>query len=272
MNIFTLLLTQPLANGLALYYKLLGQNMGIAIIAFSLTLRFILNPLTKPYMQSMKKIKDHSADLEKLKARHKGDRTKLMKAQADFYKEKGINPGAGCLPYLLQIIVLIAMFSVFSNVLRADGNIAEKFNTMLYEPLKFHQGEQIHTRFLYLDITKPDIIKIPSIPFSIPGPLVLIAAFVQFLSIKITTPYLAIEKKIAKKTPGQEDDIQVAMQSSMVYTFPLLTLVAGLSFPSGIALYWCLFSMFQVYQQYSSSGWGGLTPWVAKLKLLVKSN
>ena len=50
----------------------------------------------------MKKMKDYAPALAKLKEKHKGDKAKYMKAQADFYKEKGINPGAGCLPYLLQ--------------------------------------------------------------------------------------------------------------------------------------------------------------------------
>jgi len=67
MNIFEVLLLQPLANGLVLSYRLLGGNMGLAIIAFSLFLRFALNPLTKPYMESMKKMKDYQKELNKLK-------------------------------------------------------------------------------------------------------------------------------------------------------------------------------------------------------------
>ena len=60
----------------------------------------------------------------------------------------------------------------------------------------------------------------------------------------------------------------VAMQSSMVYTFPLMTIFFGVKFPSGLALYWLLFSVFQMFQQYKSSGWGGLTPLLNKLRLL----
>ena len=56
--IFTTLLTQPLANGLIIFYKVLGGNMGLAIIGFSLFLRVALYPLTKPYLESMKKMKD----------------------------------------------------------------------------------------------------------------------------------------------------------------------------------------------------------------------
>ena len=73
------------------------------------------------------------------------------------------------------------------------------------------------------------------------------------------------EEKIAKGTTGQADDMAVAMQSSMIYTFPLMTIFFGVSFPSGLALYWLLFSIFQMHQQYKSSGWGGLSPLINKI-------
>jgi len=71
-------------------------------------------------------------------------------------------------------------------------------------------------------------------------------------------------------TESGSDDMQVAMQKSMTYTLPLMTIFFGMSFPSGLALYWLLFSIFQMIQQYKSSGWGGLTPLLHKLNL-VKS-
>lgn len=268
MNIFTTLLIQPLANGLIVAYRLLGENMGLAILGFGLFLRVVLNPLTKPYMESMKRMKDFAPQLEKLKKKHKGDKVKLAQAQSEFYKQKGINPGAGCLPYLLQIVVLIAFFNVFSRVLTPNGDIVAKFNELLYEPLKFGAQEIINTKFLYLDVTQPDVFNIPGLPFPLPGPVLILAALVQFLSAKIMAPYIKAKEKIAKKTEEKADDIQAAMQKSMVYTFPLMTIVIGFRFASGLALYWLLFSVYQAIQQYNSQGWGGLTPWIEKIGLL----
>jgi YidC/Oxa1 family membrane protein insertase len=268
MNIFTTLLIQPLANGLIVAYRLLGDNMGLAILGFGLFLRVVLNPLTKPYMESMKKMKDFAPQLEKLKKRHKGDKIKLAQAQSEFYKQKAINPGAGCLPYLLQIVVLIAFFNVFSRVLTPNGDIVVRFNELLYEPLKFGAQEIINTKFLYLDVTQPDVINIPSLPFPLPGPILLMAAIVQFLSAKIMAPYVKAEERVAEKTEEKADDIQAAMQKSMIYTFPLMTIVIGTRFSSGLALYWLLFSVYQAIQQYNSQGWGGLTPWIEKIGLL----
>lgn len=268
MNIFNTILIEPLANGLILFYRLLGSNMGLAIIGFSFALRLLLNPLTKPYIQSMKKMKEFEPQLAKLRERHKDDKKKLLEAQAEFYKQKGINPSAGCLPYLLQIIVLIALFNVFSRVLAPNGNAVSKFNELLYEPLRFKEGEALNTRFFYLDITKPDSFKFSFLPFSLPGPILILAAILQFASAKIMAPYQKFEEKIVKKTKGPADDMQLAMQRSMTYTFPLFTLIIGLSFPSGLALYWLLFSLWQLVQQYNTSGWGGLTPFLSRFGLL----
>jgi YidC/Oxa1 family membrane protein insertase len=269
MDIFTTLLTQPLANGLILFYRLLGGNMGLAIIGFSIALRFILLPLTKPYMESMKKMRSYKDDIDKLKRRHKGDKAKFAKAQADFYKEKGINPSAGCLPYLLQIVVLIFLFRLFTSVFAGEASVAENFNKFLYEPLKFASEEQVNTSFLYLDVTKPDrLTDLVDIDTNIPLPgiFLILAAALQFVSAKISLPYIEEEKKAAKQTKEMGDDIQVAMQSSMIYTFPLMTIIIGINFASSLALYWLSFSAFQVVQQYRATGWGGMTPWVKKAK------
>jgi hypothetical protein len=94
---------------------------------------------------------------------------KFAQAQAEVYRQKGINPGAGCLPYILQIVVLIAFFNVFTTTLAPDGDPTGRFNALLYSPLKFSEGQTINTSFLYLDITKPDVFHLPSLSFLFPG-------------------------------------------------------------------------------------------------------
>jgi len=267
MNIFNVILIQPLANGLIVFYRVLLGNMGLAIIGFSLALVMALRPMTKKYMDSMKKMKEFQPQLDKLKKKYKNDKEGLMKAQADFYKQKGINPGAGCLPMILQLVVLFSLLQVFIQAL--TGSDPTKLNHLLYEPLKFHLGEIINTKFLYLNVTKPDTFNIPGIPFGIPGPVLILAALSQMVSAKIASPYLAAEEKAAKKTPGAADDFQTAMQTSAVYTFPLMTLLIGGRFPAGVALYWVTFSLYQTYQQYKSTGLGGLKSWLKALHFKV---
>lgn len=268
MDIFTAFLVQPLANGLILFYRLLGNNMGLAIIGFTLFLRFVLNPLNKPYMESMKKMRDLAPQLEKVKEKFKGDKLKLAQAQAELYKQNKINPGAGCLPYLLQIVILIAFFNVFSKTLIVGVDPTSEFNKLLYSALKFGGDQSINTNFLYFNITHPDTITIPGIAFALPGPLLLLSAILQFLSAKVSIPYVKAAEGAAKKTPSQTDDMQVSMQKSMIYMFPLMTIIVGMKFASGLALYWLVFSVTQTYQQVKSQGWGELSPFIRKLKLI----
>jgi len=265
---FDVVLMQPLTSGLILCYRLFGQNLGIAILVFSVALIFLLRPLTKPYLESMKKIKAMEPQMAKIKKKYGSDKMKISQAQAELYKENKVNPAAGCLPYILQFIILIALFRVFTGVL--TGNVITNVDRFLYTPLKFTQNETLNTKFWYLDITKPDKLKllIPGIPDFIPGIFVILAALAQFASVKITAPYLSEEEKMAKKTKGGADDMQVAMTQSMTYTLPLITLYFGLTFSSGIALYWLVFSVVSAWQQVGMNGWGSLTPFAKRLGLV----
>jgi YidC/Oxa1 family membrane protein insertase len=265
------IITPLLLNGLILFYKLLGGNLGVAILVFSLVLVFSMRPLTKPYMQSMKRIKEMEPQLAKLRQKFGTDKLKMSQAQAELYKQNKINPMAGCLPYILQFVILIALFGVFTTTFPKNVNVSTitaDLNGRLYPPLKFSQGQVLNTKFLYLDVSQPDKLNrlVPGIPDFIPGIFVILATLGQFLSVKIMAPYLTEEQKIAKKTKGKGDDMQAAMQSSMTYTLPLMTLYFGLQFQSGLALYWLVFSIVNVWQQASMSGWGSLTPTVNLLK------
>ncbi len=272
-SIFTPILIQPLTNGLILFYNILFHNMGLAIIGFSLLIRFLTNPLTKKSMDSMKKIKEIEPLVSKLKKKYANDQKGLMAAQTELYKQKGINPSAGCLPQILQIVILIALFNVFNQALSQNGDAISKLNSVLYAPLKIAEDTTLNTKFLYMDVREPDLINEflgleKNKPFPIPGPILILAGLLQFLSAKMTQPLVKKEEKVAKGTKGGADDMAVAMQSSMIYTFPAMTILFGIKFPSGLALYWLLFSLFQMFQQYKSSGWGGLTPFIRRLGLI----
>lgn len=250
MNIFKTLLLEPLANGLIVFYRLSGNNLGLAIILFSIFLRILLSPLTKPYIESMKKIKEYAPQIEKLRKKYKNDQKAFLKAQADFYREKKINPGAGCLPYLLQIVILIALFNVFSKTL-VNGDTAARFNEFLYPPLKFSQNETVNTKFFYLDLTKPDTFKVSFLPTELPGFFLLLTVILQFYLSRLSLGLSKSQASIVAATEEKVDDFQLAMQKSMVYSFPVITLLVGLRFASGLVIYWLVFSLFQIWQQMS---------------------
>lgn len=257
---------QPLLNALLVFYHLLFNDLGLAVISLTIFIRLILVPLTTPSLQVMQKMRDLAPELAKIKEKHKNDKTRQMQAQADFYKSRGINPAAGCLPQIIQLVILIALFQVFIRVLSSNGGITEKVNSLAYPPLQV-EGT-VNTKFLYLDLSKPDTFKLPDIPFPIPGPFLLASALVQLLSSKMIAPAIVKQKKEALKTKGELDDVMASTQQQMVYLFPLITIFIGFNFASGLVLYWFIFSLFQVIQQYFVSGWGGLAPWVRRIGLV----
>jgi YidC/Oxa1 family membrane protein insertase len=267
-SIFNVILNQPLANGLILFYNIFGHNLGVATIVFSAFLFLVTRPLSKPQMDSMKKIKEVQPLVDKLKKKYGSDKMAFSKAQAELYKQKRINPGAGCIFQILQLVILICFYQVFASSLSNSADSIAKLNSLLYPPLKIAQEATLNTNFLYLNISKPDLINVSGLAFGLPGVFLILATISQFLSIKITAPYVEAENKLVKTTKNSTDDMQLAMSSSMMYTVPLMTLYFGYRFPSGLALYWLVFSIGTVWQQVTSNGWGSLTPFIRRLGLL----
>ncbi len=254
MNIWFIFLYQPLVNLLILFYKVLFQNLGLAIIALTLGIRSALRPLILPSMKTAQKMKQLQPELEELKKKYKEDKQGLAQAQLKLYQKHGFNPAAGCLPQIIQIIILIALFQAFNQVLSPDGDIIAKLNEILYSPLQLSEEVAINTKFLYLELTKPDLIQLPfSLNLQIfkidkvPGIFLLAAALTQFISSKSMFPMAQSAQSKAEKTPQQEDDMAAAMQKQMLYMMPLMTLFIGFRFASGLVLYWLTFSMFMLF-------------------------
>lgn len=249
-QIWFLLLYQPLVNTLIFLYKIFGGNLGLAIIGLTILIRLLIIPLIKPQLLASKKMQELAPQLEKLKQKHKDDKQKLVRAQMELYKKAGINPAAGCLPQIIQFLILIALFQAFSQVLRTDGLVViEKLNQILYPFLKLSPTTDLNFKFLWLDLTKPDLIRIPGLP-SLPGVFLTLSVVVQFLSSKMMMPHIEVARKQAQKTPGSQDDLSAVMQTQMLYIFPLMTLIIGFTFPSGLVLYWLIFSLTTLLQQY----------------------
>ncbi len=246
------LLFQPLVNILIFFYQVGFHNLGLAIISLTVFIRLVLLPLTIPSLKAAAKMKELAPEIAKLKLRYKDDKQALSKAQLELYKKNGANPAAGCLPQIVQLIVLIALYRAFLTVLTGDN--LDQLNDILYSFFKLNEGTTINTGFLYLDLSKPDVFNLPGLPIPLPGFLLIGAIVTQFLSSKISLPAAKKEEKQAKKTAEKSDDFAAAMQTQMLYLFPLMTLIIGFSFPSGLVLYWFIFSLTMLAQQYFFSG------------------
>jgi YidC/Oxa1 family membrane protein insertase len=213
------------------------------------------------------------------------------------YKEHGVNPAAGCLPVVLQLPILFALYQALiraSGVITGftvnDGNRAAfetlqsanvveavagqentfrvafegacnlpeysqlpqflPLNCQLIDPIKLTDHVNTSVGWLLgLDLAQIDnVFALPLFGGFALSFLAVIAAVLQFVQVKMTSP-----------RPNPEDPTS-GMTSTMTYTFPLLTIIWGGIFPSGLILYWIVYTGYLVVQQFLIMGWGNLFP------------
>jgi len=223
VNVFNLLISQPLFNYLVFLYSYLpGQDFGIAVIVLTVSIKLILYPLSAKGIRAQKALQDIQPKIKELQQKFKNDKEKQVKAIMDFYKKEKVNPFSSILPLFVQLPILIGLFRVFSK-----GFGPEQFDR-LYSFIE-HPG-LIDTTFLgIVDLAGPSMV------------LAFLAGVFQFVQAKMLTP-----KKI-----GPPDFSQM-LQKQMVYFFPIFTVfLLWFIIPvSAIALYWLTITIFTICQQY----------------------
>ena len=232
-------------------YSLVG-DLGLSIISLTLLIRSLLLPITLPTLKARKKLKKLQPKLDKLKKKHKGDKEALQQAQLNLYQKYNVNPLAGCLPQILQIVILIGLY-------RALGSFLEQPQI---------DGVTIKPDFLWLNLAKPDPLYI----------LPVLAALVQLVlalmispggEVRDIVPNEAKDKKVQQENKEEEDMAEMAktMQQQMVFIMPIMTGLVALRFPAGLALYWVTTNVFSIIQQYFVSGLGGLKTYWQRIRL-----
>ena len=236
-------IVDPILHVLVWFYQVFDNNLGFAIIAFTVLFRSILLPLSVPALKSQKKIQSLKPHLSKLKEQYGHDKQLMQQKQMELYKEHNINPLSGCLPYLLQFGILIVLYNALNHVL----NTSEVF------------GVAIQTKFFGLDLVKPDQTWI----------LPILSGVTQLILSLMVLPGVEHHDVISdtSKNPKaieankKENDVQEmaeSVQKQMVLMMPVMTGVIAVSFPSGLAMYWVITTVYSIVQQYAFSGWGGL--------------
>lgn len=236
-----LILVNPILNGLMFFYHLFGSNMGVAIISLSTLIKIVTIPFTNGSLKAIQKQRELMPHIEELKKKFGHNKEKLAAEQLKLYKDAGINPASGCLTQILPILVTIALFSVISGVFGTHANSIEKLNSKLYfENLKISGNAVLNSKFLYMDLSKPDHFFI----------LPVLSAILQFLTSKLMMPKVDKAEKLAKKTDGKTDDVMYNMQEQMLYTAPIIFLVVGVKLPSGVVLNILVTTLFSFLQQW----------------------
>lgn len=189
-------------------------NYGFVIIVFALVLKILLNPLTKKQMDSMKRLGQLSPKMSAIREKYKDDPVKMNEQIMKLYKEEKINPMGGCLPMLLQLPILYALFGVFNSTIE-----------LRQQPFILW----IH------DLSTPDVIF--NLPFKIPiFGIDQVAGLATLMGIT-----MFIQQKMTITDPKQK---------AMVYFMPILMTLLFFSFPSGLNLYYFTFNLLSIIQQW----------------------
>jgi YidC/Oxa1 family membrane protein insertase len=260
---FHYLLFVPIVNLLVVLYQALNfihipYSLGFSIILLTVLIRLVLYPLISSQLRASKKMQELTPHLNRLKEKHKNDAKTLQAETMKLYKEFGVNPAAGCLPVLIQLPIIWALYQVLQNAVKYD---MVQINKLIYADI-FKLTKIWDTTFFTLPLAQT-----PSNLLSTIGPLILVVpiltGFFQFIQTKmmfVSQPKPQESKNGEKK----KEDFATAFQSQSLYIFPLMIAFFSYGFPIGLSLYWNTFTVFGIIQQYKISGLGGLQEWLDK--------
>jgi YidC/Oxa1 family membrane protein insertase len=231
-NIFHAVFYEPVYNVLMLVYHTVGV-FALAVIIVTLLLRACLIPLTRKQLKSSREMQVLQPKLKELQQQYRGDPQRLMEEQRRLYKEHGVSPLSGCLPLLVQMPVLYALYFSFYTVL---PGVVHKINQDIYPFLPhIHAAPNLH--FLWMNLGQPDPIHL----------LPILAGALTFMQLRMAMP-------VRKQQAGQTQDPTTQATSMMQWIMPFMTIFIGWRFYSGLALYWTISTGFSVAQQYFING------------------
>lgn len=232
---FNLVLYKPLFNALILLYKYLpGNDFGIAIIVLTLLIRFLLYPLGTQAIKSQKALSELQPKLKEIQEKNKDDKDKQTKEIMALYQKAKINPFSGCLPLLIQLPILYALYRVFWQGLKSTDLSSSLYS---FTP----QISSINASFLGII----DLSKSASAGTYINIILVLLVGIAQYIQGK-----MSVQKQ---KTSGKKDAASAmanVMQKQMVYFLPGFIILTLWALPSALSLYWFISAVFSIVQQY----------------------
>ena len=235
------LLVHPLISLLVLFYDFV-RDFGLAVVFLTIAIRLALYPLFRIQIQNQRAMQELAPAMADLKAKYGSDKQRLGQEQMKLYQERGYNPAMGCLPILLQMPLLLAMYQAFLQTPHLTGTtLGPDLIPFIPNPLGPDETLDLTAHWLPWitgGLGQPD-------PFHL---LPILAGATQLISSVMFQP------SVQPKTV----DPQQKMMQSMQYYFPLLTVFIAWSLPAGLALYWVTTTLFGIVQQYFVSGWGQL--------------
>jgi len=218
---------QPILNLLIFIYNVVpGHDFGVAIIILTIIIKLALLPLSKKSLNSQKALQELQPKIEEIKKKYKDKKEEMSKAMMTLYKNNKVNPLSSCLPLIIQMPFLFAVFRVFRNGF--ENGSMDLIYPFITKPETIN-----YISFFGTDLSKKNVI------------IAILAGVAQFWQTKMMTT-----KKPAIKSAGSKDENMMAiMNKQMIYFMPVFTVFISMSFPGGLALYWLTTTVITALQQ-----------------------
>ena len=249
-----------------------GFDMGISIILTTLVVRTAMVPLMRRQMVSMRRMQSVAPEIKEIQRRFKADRVKQQQATMALYKERGISQ-AGCLVALLPLLLILPMYQVVSEGLRA-ADLTESlkvFGTQLVPltcppPVLTTLADGTTGFKACIDSAIPWLGGIPAasfqglIPFPFTIPIINMTGLSIFALFYTGLQLIASRMALPPHDPNNPPDQNARTQRALAIWMPLITILYGNIIPVGVFLYLIVSTIYQIVQQFFTTGWGGMFP------------
>ena len=226
VELFNTLLTQPLFNLMVFLYNFIpGKDLGVSIIIMTFLIKLVLYPLASQSIKSQKALQELQPKMNEIKKKHKDDREAQARAMMELYKNEKVNPLSSCLPLLIQLPFLIAVFHVFNRGLHPES--LGQLYSFIQNP-----GTLNATSLGIIDLSAPNIY------------LALLTGIAQYFQTRMLT-----HKSQPKVSGAKDEDMMAQMNRQMMYFMPVVTVVIGATLPAGLILYWFTMTLLTIGQQ-----------------------
>ncbi|MBU1039096.1 YidC/Oxa1 family membrane protein insertase [Patescibacteria group bacterium] len=216
----------PLFNLLVFIYNQVG-DLGLAIIILTILLKIILYPLSRRSLQSQKALQQLQPKVEELKRKNKGNKEAMSRELMALYQQEKVSPFSSCLPLLIQLPFLFALYSVFGSGL--STNDFSGLYSFVANP------GAISDLFLgFWSLGKPNII------------LAVITGLSQYWQAKM----LMSTKPAISGEASKDEGLAASINKQALYIMPVMTMVFGFTLPAGLILYWLMNTLITIGQQY----------------------
>ncbi len=242
-EIFNQLIFYPIFNLLVFIYNILpGSDFGAAIIALTILIRLLFVPLSIKTLRSQKELTRLQPKIKEIQEKYKNDRQALGQATMALYREHKVNPFSGCLPLLIQLPVLIALYQAFQ--LGLDPKSLDGLYSFVKNP-----GPISQTSLGFINLSQ----KSP--------PLAILAGALQFFQSKLSlakggsraNASLSPKDRQGSQEVGaqREDNFGIgAMSRQMLYFFPIMVILISWNLPTGLVIYWVVTTLFSILEQW----------------------